>query len=315
MPGNMVLVSEVGPRDGLQSIPIVVPTAAKLRWIAALASAGLTEIEIGSFVSAKRLPQMSDCAAVVKGALELKGLVVSALAPNAIGAERAMSAGVHKVTMPVSASETHSQRNIRLSTDEAIAQVAKVCSVRDAMPPERRPQVEVGISTAFGCPFEGEVAEDRVIDIAASLAALGVDSVGLSDTIGVANPWQVKRLFKRLIAEIGSHSGAAHLHNTLGLGLANVVSALEAGVCTFDASQAGLGGCPYAPGATGNVVTEDLVYMLDRMGLRTGIDLSALLCARSVLAEALPNQSLHGYVPNADIPCWPLGATVVRRPD
>ena len=296
-----ITVGEVGPRDGLQSIKAIMPTEAKHRWIEALAAAGLREIEVGSFVSPKLLPQMADAAEVVHRARQIPGLDVLALAPNLKYATLAIAAGAHKVTMPVSASRTHSQRNIHMTPEQAIEQVRLVCELRDssALP---RPQIEVGISTAFGCTIEGPVSEDWVMQMALMLVAAGADSIGLSDGSGYANPAQVRRMFTRLKREIGNKSGAAHLHNTRGQGLANVVAALDAGVTTFDASQGGLGGCPYAPGATGNIVTEDLVFLLEAMGLRTGIDIDRLLAARAVLATALPGEPLYGYVVDAGVP-------------
>jgi len=309
-----ILISEVGPRDGLQSISQTMPTAAKLRWIAALADAGLREIEVGSFVSPKLLPQMADAAQVVEGAINIPGLTVLALVPNLKGAERAVAAGVHKLTMPVSASRQHSLSNIGKTPEDAIAEVGRVRAFLDAFPQNlphdlphnlalaRRPGLEVGISTAFGCTMEGPVPEDRVIEMAGLLAKAGADSVGLSDTTGYANPVQVKRMFKRLFAEIGEKAGGAHLHNTRGQGLANVVAALDAGVTTFDSSQGGLGGCPYAPGATGNIVTEDLVFLLESMGLSTGIDIGKLIAARTVVQATLPGEPMYGHVPDAGLP-------------
>jgi len=306
MPGSRsdidVLVSEVGPRDGLQSVARVMPTEVKNRWIAALAAAGVREIEVGSFVSPKLLPQMADTDQVVREAVKIDGLTVLALAPNLRGAERGIAAGVHKLNFPVSASREHSLSNIRMTPEQAIEQVRKACELCAGLPPDSRPSVEVGISTAFGCSIEGSVSEDWVMKMAQDLVDAGVTSVGFSDTAGCANPVQVKRMFTRLQREIGSRSGAAHFHNTRGQGLANVVAALETGVNTFDASQAGLGGCPYAPGATGNIVTEDLVFLLEAMGLRTGIDLERLIAARAILLEGLPGESLYGHLPNAGLP-------------
>jgi hydroxymethylglutaryl-CoA lyase len=285
-----ILVSEVGPRDGLQNVKRVMPTAIKHRWIAALAAAGLREIEVGSFVSPKLLPQMADTDEVAREARKIDGLTVLALAPNVKGAERGIAAGVHKLNFPVSASRAHSMANIRMTPEEAVEQVRQACQLRNA------PPVEVGISTAFGCTIEGAVSEDWVMQLAAKLAAAGATSVGLSDSTGMANPAQVKLMFTRLYREIGDRAGAAHFHNTRGQGLANVVAALDAGVTTFDASQGGLGGCPYAPGATGNIVTEDLVWLLESMGLRTGIDLDRLIAARTILAEGLPGEPLYGHL-------------------
>lgn len=295
-----VLVSEVGPRDGLQSVDRIMPTQAKNAWVSALAASGLREIEVGSFVSPKRLPQMADAAQVVAHALTLDGLNVLALVPNLRGAEAALGAGAHALTMPVSASRLHSRANIGKTPEEAIDEVARVCAYRDAVN-DRRVSVEVGLSTAFGCTMEGPVSEDWVMEMAVRCVEAGADSVGLSDTTGYANPAQVKRMFTRLRAEIGDKSGGAHLHNTRGQGLANVVAALEAGVRTFDSSQAGLGGCPYAPGASGNIVTEDLVYMLESMGLRTGVDIERLVEARRYILEGLPGEELYGSVADAGL--------------
>ena len=295
-----LLISEVGPRDGLQSITTVMPTAAKHRWIAALAAAGVPEIEVGSFVPAKLLPQMADVAEVVAHALRLPGLRVAALAPNFRGAQAAFEAGVHKLTLPVSVTEAHSLANVRKTHAQMADELRNVVALRN----ERYPQIalEAGLSVAFGCTLAGAVSDDETLRMAASMAELGVDEVGLSDTSGYAEPVQVRRLFTRLHAELGERAGGAHFHNTRGQGLANVVAALEAGVTTFDASQGGIGGCPYAPGASGNIVTEDLVWMLQAMGHRTGIDLPALLQARTLLREGLPDEPLYGHVPDAGLP-------------
>ncbi|MFT6875063.1 MAG: hydroxymethylglutaryl-CoA lyase [Granulosicoccus sp.] len=298
-----VLVSEVGPRDGLQSIKRTMPTEAKLLWIKALAASKLREIEVGSFVSPRLLPQMADCAMLVKEANKLEGLTVLALVPNLKGAEHAIEAGTRKLTMPISASRSHGLKNIGKTPEEAIEEVRKVCAFRDSLPAEQRPDVEIGISTAFGCTIEGTVSEDWVIEMASLLAKVGADSIGLSDTTGYANPAQIKRMFRRLRSEIGPEKmGGAHLHNTRGQGLANVVAALEVDVTTFDSSLGGLGGCPYAPGATGNIVTEDLVFMLEAMGLRTGVDIDALIAAREVLLRGLPGEALYGNVSEAGLP-------------
>jgi hydroxymethylglutaryl-CoA lyase len=297
-----ILVSEVGPRDGLQSIKQAMATEAKNRWIVALAAAGLREIEVGSFVSPKLLPQMADAEDVVHAALRIPGLTVLALAPNLKGAERAIGSGAHKVTMPVSASRAHSMANIHKTPEEAIEDVRRVCQLRDSQPSGRRPSIEIGISTAFGCTMEGPVSEDWVLKLGGMAVEAGADSVGLSDSTGYANPGSVKRLFTRLQRELGEKAGAAHFHNTRGQGLANVVAALDVGVKTFDASQGGIGGCPYAPGATGNIVTEDLVFLLESMGLRTGINLERLFAAREILREALPGEAIYGHVPDAGLP-------------
>lgn len=295
-----VLISEVGPRDGLQSVQSVMPTAAKCRWIAALYAAGVREIEVASFVPAKLLPQMADAAEVVRHALALPGLTVMALVPNLRGAQAALEAGVHKITMPVSASEAHSLANVRKTREQMVAEIRNIVALRNELAPAVK--IEAGIATAFGCTLQGAVAEDDVVRMAAQAIAAGADESGLSDTTGMANPAQVRRLFRRVRAEIGEHTGAAHMHNTRGLGLANCLAAYDVGVRTFDASLGGLGGCPYAPGASGNVVTEDLVFMFEAMGLRTGIALERLLAAREPLRAGLPGESIYGMLPEAGLP-------------
>jgi hydroxymethylglutaryl-CoA lyase len=294
-----VLVSEVGPRDGLQSVDRTMPTEVKRRWIDALAAAGLREIEVGSFVSPKRLPQMADAAEVVAHARQIPGLNVLALVPNLRGAQNAVAAGAHALSMPISASRLHSQANIGKSPEEAIGEVGRVAAFLASS--DKPVSLEVGISTAFGCTMEGPVSEDWVLEMAVRCAEAGAGSVGLSDTTGSANPAQVKRMFTRLNQELGERAGGAHLHNTRGQGLVNVVAAVEAGVRTLDSSQAGLGGCPYAPGASGNVVTEDMVYLLESMGLRTGVDLDALIEARTIIQEGLPGEPMYGHVPDAGV--------------
>ena len=295
-----VLISEVGPRDGLQSVNACMPTADKLRWISALHAAGLREIEVGSFVPARLLPQLADTAAVVAHALTLPGLTVLALVPNLRGAEAALAAGVHKITVPVSASPAHSMANVRKSPQAMVKEVRLIDALRRRVAPQVG--LEAAISTAFGCTLQGAVPEDEVIRLAVQCAGAGADDVGLSDTTGHANPAQVRRLFMRLRAEISHQAGAAHMHNTRGLGLANCLAAYEAGVRTFDASLGGLGGCPYAPGASGNVVTEDLVFMFEAMGITTGIDLARLIAARAPLQAGLPGEPLYGMTPEAGLP-------------
>lgn len=295
-----VLISEVGPRDGLQAIATAMSTAHKCAWIDALVSAGLQEIEVGSFVSPKLLPQMADAAQLVTHAATHDDVTVMALVPNLKGAEAAMRAGAHKITLPVSASPAHSMANVRKTPEQMVEEVRAIAALRDAIAPQVH--IEAGISTAFGCTLQGLVPEDDVIALAVACVAAGANESGLSDTTGMANPAQVRRLFTRLRNELGQHAGAAHMHNTRGLGLANCLAAYEAGVRTFDSSQAGLGGCPYAPGASGNVVTEDLVFMFEAMGLRTGIDIERLLAARNALAAGLPGEALYGMLPPAGLP-------------
>ena len=298
-----ILVSEVGPRDGLQSIDAVMPTDAKKRWIAAEAAAGCREIEVGSFVPASVLPQLADTAELVAYATTIPGLTVAVLVPNLKGAEHAVAAGAHKISIPFSVSETHSLRNVRRSHAQMFQEVANIASLVAGIDRSSRPGFEAGLSTAFGCTIEGPVPETLVVESAVRLMECGCDEVGLSDTTGYANPAQVRRLIRAVRAEIGdNHLTGIHLHNTRGLGLANALSAIDEGITTVDSSLGGLGGCPYAPGASGNIVTEDLVFMLESMGLDTGIDLDALLGVREILGETLPGETLYGFTPDAGLP-------------
>ena len=303
MDGIDVLVSEVGPRDGLQSIAPIMPTAAKKAWIDALVAAGVREIEVGSFVPAQLLPQLADTGEIVAHGLTHPGLHVAVLVPNAKGAAAAIAAGAHKITLPFSASETHSLKNLRRTHAQVFDEVEQISALLRALPAGNRPAFEGAVSTAFGCTLEGVISDAAVLRIAGRLMALGCDEVGLSDTTGYANPAQIRRLVKAVHAEIGAAKMTGlHLHNTRGLGLANVVAGLDVGITTFDSSQGGLGGCPFAPGASGNIVTEDLVFMLEAMGLKTGIDSDCLLVAREALAQALPDEPLYGFVPDAGLP-------------
>jgi len=298
-----VLVSEVGPRDGLQSIKSIMPTAAKKAWIAAEAAAGVREIEVCSFVPAKLMPQMADAAEVVAYARTIPSLTVLALVPNFKGAENAINAGAHKIALPLSASETHSKANLRKSHAEVIEDVRRIAALLRSLPAENRPGFEGNIATAFGCTLEGVVPESKVVELAVALLEAGCEDIGLSDTTGYANPTQLRRLIRLVRAAVGRDKlSSVHLHNTRGLGLANALAALEEGITTLDSSLGGLGGCPHAPGASGNIVTEDLVFMLDAMGLRTGIDLNKLLAVRQILRESLPDDELYGFTPDAGLP-------------
>jgi len=298
-----ILVSEVGPRDGLQSIDAIMPTDAKKRWIRAQAEAGCGEIEVGSFVPAKLLPQMADTAEVVRYARSIPGLSVAALVPNYRGAEDAIAAGAHKISIPFSVSETHSLKNVRRSHEQMFEEVRRIAALVADQPAERRPHFEAGLSTAFGCTLEGPIPEDLVIRSAERLMEAGCAEVGLSDTTGYANPAQLRRLVRGVRRAIGEDKlTGVHLHNTRGLGLANAFAAIEEGITTLDSSLGGLGGCPFAPGASGNIVTEDLVFMLEAMGLATGIDLERLLEVRNIVLEALPGETLYGFLPDAGLP-------------
>jgi hydroxymethylglutaryl-CoA lyase len=296
-----VHITEVGPRDGLQSVARTMPTADKKRWIDALAASGLREIEVTSFVPARLMPQLADAAEVVAYARTKPGLSVVALVPNLKGAQAALAAGAHKITVPTSASEAHSRANVRKTREQMIDEVRNIVALRNDVAPQAH--VEAGISVAFGCTLQGAVPEDDVIRLVVDLAAAGADQVGLADTTGMGNPAQVRRLFGRAIAAVGlDRIAAAHMHNTRGQGLANCLAAYEVGVRGFDASLAGLGGCPHAPGASGNVVTEDPVLMFEGMGLRTGIDLERLIAARQPLQDGLPGEPLYGMAAAAGLP-------------
>lgn len=291
-----VLISEVGPRDGLQSIKPVMPLEAKKRWIAAEAAAGVKEIEVGSFVPPKLLPQMADTPALVEFAKAIASLTVVTLVPNAKGAQFAADAGVDGMSIPFSMSETHSIKNVRKDHSAMLEEIREAATIARGA----GIHFAVGLSTAFGCTMEGAVAEDQVVRLAEKAAEAGAQEFSLSDTTGYADPAQVRRLTRKVKAAVGDDMlTTLHLHNTRGLGLANVVAGLEEGITTFDASLGGLGGCPFAPGASGNLVTEDLVLMLNAMGYDTGIDLEKLLEVRKIVAEALPDEPLYGFTPDA----------------
>ncbi len=306
-----ILISEVGPRDGLQNCRRVMPTEAKKRWIAALAAAGVREIEIGSFVSPRLLPQMADTGEILDYARTLAGLTVAVLVPNLKGAEAAMAGGAHKITLPMSVSETHSLRNIRRTHDQVIEEAQAIAALIRSQPAERRPHFEGSLSTAFGCTLEGPVAESKVLRCAEQLMAAGCDEVGLADTTGYADPVSVRQLIRSVRSAVGEAAlTGVHFHNTRGLGLANVLAAFEEGMTTFDSSLGGLGGCPTAPGASGNVVTEDVVFMFESMGVDTGIDLERLMATRKLVAGALPDEPLYGFTPEAGLPLGYKGAPV-----
>ena len=294
---RQVQICEVGPRDGLQNAKQLMPTETKKAWISALAAAGLNEIEVGSFVPPKLIPAMADTGEVVKHALTIKGLKVVALAPNVKGFERAREAGAHKITFPVSASHQHSVANVRMTPDQMVDEVRKAAAMRSG----KTPEIEGAVSTAFGCTMQGNVPEDDVLRIAVKLAEF-CDCVALADTVGYANPAQVRRVFKRVKQEIGDKLEGAHFHNTRGLGLANALAAYEEGVRSFDSSMGGLGGCPFAPGASGNVITEDLVFMFESMGVKTGIDFDKLLAARAIMHGGVPDEPLYGHMALAGLP-------------
>ena len=297
---EFVNICEVGPRDGLQIAKTRMTTDDKVRWIAAMAAAGVREIEVGSFVPARVIPQMEDTPEVVRRALEIPGLTVIALVPNLRGAQNAYNAGAHKISVPVSVSEGHSRANLNRSPAESIAEMARMMEWVKAQP--RRMEVIAGASTAFGCSIDGLVPTAKVVEVASGLARAGVDKIMLADTVGYGHPAQIKEVVRAVRGAIGPVLWGLHLHDTLGMAIANALAGLEEGIRAFDSCLGGLGGCPYAPGASGNVVTEDLVFMLESMGFRTGIDLPKLLEARALLHAGLPAEPLSGQLPRAGIP-------------
>lgn len=297
-----VWVREVGTRDGLQSIPTQFTTAAKLEWIRQEAAAGVPEIEVGSFVPPKMLPQMADTAEVVAGALEIAGLRVSVLVPNMRGAESGMASGANQLNFPLSVSEAHCQANLRKSVAEAIDDFAAIMTYRVEHPEYHDVRIGAGLATAFGCTIAGQVPLQDVLSVAERMIALGPDELSIADTVGYGNPAQCRVIFREILAIAGDIPVAAHFHDTRGLGLANVDAALDVGVRRFDSSLGGLGGCPFAPGASGNIVTDDLVFMLEAMGLRTGIDLDQLVETRRFMELHLNGEPTHGAFATAGVP-------------
>jgi len=298
---EFVSICEVGPRDGLQIAKTRMSTDDKVAWIAAIAAAGVREIEVGSFVPPRVIPQLADTPEIVARVLAtVPGLIVQALAPNLRGVQNAYHAGVHKIAIPVSVSEGHSRANLNRSPAESIEMMRQIMDWLHAQP--RKVPVVAGASTAFGCSIDGVVPTAKTVALCQGLADAGVDEIMLADTVGYAHPAQVREVVRATRAAIGPVLYGLHLHDTCGLGIANALAGLEDGIRAFDSCLAGLGGCPYAPGASGNVVTEDLVFMLESMGFRTGIDLPKLLDARAVLHAALPAEPMHGQLPKAGIP-------------
>jgi hydroxymethylglutaryl-CoA lyase len=302
-----VVIREVGLRDGLQSIARTLPTATKLQWLRAAHAAGLREIEVGSFVPPKLMPQLADTAELVRAALALPGLTVSVLVPNLKGAERAVDSGAHAMLLPLSASHAHSLANLRKTPDEVVREIAAIRKLRDAS--GSRCLLEIGLSTAFGCTIQGRVEPDEVLRLVRAALDAGAERVGLADTVGYADPRQVRELFERAfeVARPYDRDGVevlacGHFHDTRGLGLANVYAAWEAGVRRFDACTGGIGGCPHAPGASGNVATEDVAYLLASMGVPTGADFDALMALRHSVAGWLEGEPLHGHIWRAGLP-------------
>lgn len=295
-----VRLCEVGPRDGLQMANGMMAGADKLRWIRQLADAGLREIEVGSFVSPRLVPQMADTGEILPEVLKIDGLTVCALACNLKGAIAAYEAGAHVLAFPVSVSDTHSRANVGKGTD---AQVDMLAAIVDWVRAQARPmRIDAAVATAFGCSMEGEVPVRRVADVAQAVARAGADEIALADTVGYAHPGRVREAVRAAQDAVGARLTKLHLHDTMGLGLANALAGLDEGIRAFDSCLGGLGGCPFAPGASGNIVTEDLVFMLESMGFRTGVDLSRLLAARPILADSLPQERLRSGVAAAGIP-------------
>lgn len=294
------VVREVGLRDGLQSIATIVSTARKIDWLRDAHAAGLREIEVGSFVPARLLPQLADTAAVLAFAKTLPGLRASVLVPNLRGAHGALEAGADLLILPLSASHAHSLANLRKTPDEVVAEMGRIRAARDTS--GAKTILEGGVGTAFGCTLQGEVKPAEVLRLMQALLDAGADRVSLADTVGYANPRAVRGLFEQALRIAGDRFWCGHFHDTRGLALANAYAALELGVARFDASLAGIGGCPHAPGASGNAATEDLVFMLQSMGIATGIDLPELLALRARVADWLAGEPLHGTLWRAGLP-------------
>ncbi len=299
--GEAIRICEVGPRDGLQIARGEMDLDTRLQWIRMMAAAGMREIEVGSFVSPRLVPQMAQTGLLLPQVLKIGGLTVCALACNLKGAIAAYEAGAHVIAIPVSVSDTHSRANVNKSTQEQVEAVAAVVDWLRAQP--RAVRVDVALATAFGCSLEGSVPVTRVAEVGRALAQVGVDELSLADTVGYAHPGSVRAAVRATQDAVGARLTKLHLHDTMGLGLANALAGLDEGIRAFDACLGGLGGCPFAPGASGNIVTEDLVFMLQSMGFDCGIDLPALIAARAPLAAALPEETLRGGVALAGLPC------------
>src|SRR5580700_2382381 len=295
-----IILREVGMRDGLQSIAEIMPTEIKIAWLDAEYAAGVRYVEVSSFVPPKLLPQLADAEAVIAHAMTLHGLHVSALIPNSRGAERGIALGVPEMNYVLSVSNGHNLSNVRRPTEDSIEDFRRVVQLCRAS--GKQVKVNCGLATAFGCTIEGDVAEDRVRPIANEIAASGAAGFILADPVGSGQPAAIERVFKKVIADVAPLPVAAHFHDTRGLGIANVLAAYHAGCREFDASLGGLGGCPYAPGATGNIVMEDTAFLFESMGCDTGIDLDRLVEVRAIVARALPEIMLYGAIAKAGLP-------------
>lgn len=295
-----VTIREVGMRDGLQSIATLVSTAHKFEWLRDAVAAGQTEIEVGSFVPPKLLPQLADTDQVLAYAKSLPGLQASVLVPNLRGAERALDGDADLMLLPLSASHAHSLANLRKTPDEVVTELGRIRAARDAS--GRKTLIEGGVGTAFGCTIQGRVEESEVLRLMQALLDAGADKVSLADTVGYADPASVSRLFEKALKIAGDRFCCGHFHDTRGLALVNVHAALLLGVNRFDASLAGIGGCPYAPGASGNASTEDLSFMLGAMGIETGLNIGSLLDLRAKVAGWISGEPTHGALWRAGLP-------------
>jgi hydroxymethylglutaryl-CoA lyase len=300
-PNNRVSLREVGLRDGLQLVKKFPSTSAKQRWVRDEYAAGVRHFEVGSFLPAKTFPQFIDVRDVVKTIAELPGAHGIALTLNERGVNEALASGVAEIATVVSATEEHSQANANRSRESAIANVKRLCELRDAS--SHKPVVNAGISMALGCSIVGPVDPNEVIRIAEKLYEVGVDMVAIADTVGYAGPRQVGELTKAVVRLAGSKPVCVHLHDTRGMGIANASAALDAGARVLDGSLGGLGGCPFAPGATGNVVFEDLVFLCESKRFATGIDIDRLVAVRSILRAEMPGETLYGGLARAGLPC------------
>jgi len=299
---NRVVLREIGLRDGMQLVRTDLPTAHKIEWIEEAVFAGVTEIEVTSFVPAKTFPIFADAAHVAAAAIAMPALTASALAVNLRGAKDAFAAGLKKVGYVVSASEAHSLANVRRTTDEAIGEFKRIVDHRAEIGLTDQISLSCGIATAFGCTLQGDVPRHRVHEIAGKLVELGADEIMVADTVGYANPSQVEDILGECIERFPGVSITGHFHDTRGLGLANVAAAVRVGVRGFDGSLGGLGGCPYAPGATGNVNFEDMAFMLRAMGFETGINLDRLMALRRKIGAWLPEERFTGAILRAGLP-------------
>lgn len=301
MMAERATLREVGLRDGLQMVKTILTTEQKLDWCRQEAAAGVSEIEVTSFVNPKAVPQFADADAVARGAVAMDGFTATALIPNLRGAQRAFDAGIRRVNCVISASDAHNRANVNRSTDESVAEFGRIIDLAKSSNRDDF-HISAGIATAFGCTIAGEVPEMLVLALAEQLLALGADEIVLADTVGYGNPDQVKRLCTAVMKLAGPRLVACHFHDTRGLGLANVTAAVDAGIRTFDSSLAGLGGCPFAPGASGNINTEDCAYLLETLGFDTGIDIDKLVAVRRAVEPMLPGERFSGHIAEAGLP-------------